>query len=133
MKFTWNSFLLRLLAAFVIVFGVYNPTGYSYVQWAFESGPFSLLKLFVGVSLLIVLLIFGKATLHSMGIVGIGIAITFFTLFFWLLIKYGLLAISNQLVKYLILVIVSLVLATGVSWSYIWRKLTGQIDVEDPH
>ena len=89
MEFTWKSFLLRLVMAFFIVFGVYNPTGYCYAKWAFESGSFDLLKAFVGVALLIVLLVFGKATLHSLGKVGIIMAITFFSLFFWLLIKYG--------------------------------------------
>ncbi|MBF0425266.1 MAG: hypothetical protein HQL66_05565 [Magnetococcales bacterium] len=131
MEFTWSSFLLRLVAAFAIVFSVYNPTGYCYTQWALESGQSSLLKLFVGVLLLIVLLVFGKATLQSMGKIGIAIAVVFFGLFFGLLVKYGLLAISNTVVKYLILVVVSLVLAVGVSWSYIWRRLTGQVDVEE--
>ncbi|MBF0460429.1 MAG: hypothetical protein HQL87_03455 [Magnetococcales bacterium] len=132
MGFTWQSFLLRLLMAFLIVFVVYNPTGYCYTRWVIESDSFNLLKLFVGMSLLIVLLIFSKAALQSLGKAGIVLAVTFFSLFFWMLIKYGLLTISNHLIQYLVLVIVSLVLAIGVSWSHIWHKLTGQVDVEEP-
>jgi hypothetical protein len=39
---------------------------------------------------------------------------------------------SNKL-TWVILVVFSLILATGMSWSHIRRRLTGQVDVDEHH
>ena len=33
---TWSGFFMRLLAAIVLVFSTYNPTGTSYYHWVSE-------------------------------------------------------------------------------------------------
>ena len=38
---------------------------------------------------------------------------------------------SITAVTYIILVVISGVLATGISWSHIRRRMTGQVDVDD--
>jgi hypothetical protein len=48
------------------------------------------------------------------------------------LVDFGILSISNPVFfQYIVLFVLSLVLATGMSWSHIRRKMTGQIDVDD--
>jgi len=50
----------------------------------------------------------------------------------WLLFDIGLLqSHSMSAVTWISLVCLAIVLAVGVSWSHVWRKLTGQINVED--
>ena len=50
----------------------------------------------------------------------------------WLLIDIGLLeAESVSTVTWIVLVAISIVLAVGVSWSHVWRRMTGQLNVED--
>lgn len=133
MRFNWQSFLVRVLGAIFIVFSLYNPTQYCYVHWAMESGSFDLIKAFVGLILLILFGLYARATLHSLGWIGIGLAVLLFGLFFAILMKYHLLTPSNLAMQWGILLIISLVLAAGVSWSHIWRRLTGQLDVETNH
>ena len=50
----------------------------------------------------------------------------------WLLIDIGLLKLeSMSAITWVSLVGLSIVLAVGVSWSHVWRRLTGQLNVED--
>ena len=50
----------------------------------------------------------------------------------WLLFDIGLLrAESMSAVTWIVLVALSAVLAIGVSWSHVWRRVTGQINVDD--
>ena len=61
----WSGFLLRLLAAFALVFASYNPSGYSYYHWVVEqiASPTPWLAL-VGIVLLIGWAIFLRATMR---------------------------------------------------------------------
>ena len=50
----------------------------------------------------------------------------------WLLLDIGLLtADSVSAITWIALVCLASVLAVGVSWSHLWRQITGQINVED--
>jgi hypothetical protein len=50
----------------------------------------------------------------------------------WLLFDIGLLeSHSVSAITWIVLVALSAVLAVGVSWSHIWRRVTGQFNVED--
>ena len=131
-RFTWVGFFARLLIALVLVFGTYNPTGYSYYGWAIAELPaFSALKAFAGVVLLIGWSIFIRATSRSLGAFGVILALAFFGTLFWLVTQWGLIpANSVTAVTYIVLVIVAAVLGTGMSWSHIRRRLSGQADVD---
>jgi len=137
-SFTGKSFLWRSLLAFMIVFATYNPSEISYYHW-------TILKVFDDLSVLIdpvravagITLIIGwvviiHATIRSLGVIGLILAAAFFAALFWLLVDSGLLPPDNIIViQYVLLIIISLVLATGVSWSHIRRRLTGQMDVDE--
>ncbi len=124
---------LRFLAALVLVFVSYNPEGYSYYHWAIENLPdYSVLKIFAGVVLLIAWTVFIRATLRSLGPLGLILAFAFFGSLLWLVIDYGLVpADSVRAISYIILLILSGVLTTGMSWSHIRRRLSGQADMDD--
>jgi len=132
-RFSWSNYLTRLIIAIVLVFATYNPTGVSYYHWIMDSFPaFSVIKGFVGVVLLIGWVIYLRATLRALGTVGLALALAFFGLLAWLLVEYvHLPADSIRSLSYIALIVASLVLSTGVSWSHIRRRISGQVDTDD--
>ncbi len=132
-QFGGTGLLLRFLVGLVLVFASYNPEEWSYWHWALANLPdFSVLKAFVGVVLLIGWSIYLRATVRSLGPFGLILAVAFFGTLIWLLVDTGILpADSVRAVSYIVLVIISGVLAVGVSWSHLRRRITGQIDVDE--
>jgi len=50
----------------------------------------------------------------------------------WLLLGWDLFSASNlQTMTHLVLIIISAVLAVGMSWSHINRRLSGQVDTDE--
>lgn len=130
---TGVGILLRFLMAIILVFTTYNPDGFSYFHWVRDNLQDGLpLKLFAGVLLLIGWTIFIRATLRSLGAFGLILAVAFFGTLIWLIVYYGLVpADSVKALTYIVLVILCGVLATGVSWSHIRRRISGQVDTDD--
>jgi uncharacterized membrane protein len=84
------------------------------------------------VVLLIGWTIFIRATLRSLGAFGLLLAFAFFGTLIWLIVYYGLVpADSTKALTYIVLVVMCGVLATGVSWSHIRRRITGQVDTDE--
>lgn len=132
-SFDLTSFLGRLIAALALVYATYNPSGYSYFHWVDNSLPeFDPLVAFAGVVLLIGWVMFIRATIRSMGLLGVLLAVAFFGTLLWLIIDRGWLSLDNtKAITYITEFLLAAVLATGMSWSHIRRRLTGQIDVDD--
>lgn len=132
-RFGWGGFLVRWLVALVLVLGTFNPSKYSYYDWITRSGSEDLpLKVLAGLAILIVLIIFARATLRSIGVVGLVLGAAFFAAVVWVLIDYGFLeAGTSTVMTYILLVIVATLLAIGLSWSHVRRRLSGQSDVDD--
>ena len=132
-EFNIGSFFARWLFAALLVFGSYNPTEYSYLSWLLaegtELGP---IVAIVGLILLIAWIVFLRATFLSLGWLGICLGAALFGCVLWLLVDVGLLSLdSTSAITWLVLLVLSLILATGMSWSHIRRRLTGQFDVDD--
>ncbi len=132
-RFGWGGFIVRWLVALVLVLGTFNPSKYSYYDWITRSGSEDLpLKVLVGLAILIVLIVFARATLRSIGVVGLVLGAAFFAAVIWVLIDYELLeAGTSTVMTYILLVIVATLLAIGLSWSHVRRRLSGQSDVDD--
>lgn len=136
-QFNSQGFLLRFLFALVLVYLTYNPTGLSYYHWAKDalfgdgtimSPPFAL----VSIILLIGWTIYLRATFRSLGGFGLILAIAFFAIIIWWLVDLGLLGIQNVSVfSYIVLFLISAVLAVGMSWSHVRRRMSGQADMDD--
>jgi hypothetical protein len=130
---TWSGFLLRFFAAFILVFTTYNPSGYSYFHWVRENltAPSPLMAL-AGILLLIGWTIYLRATARSLGAFGLLLAAAFFGTILWLVIDWGLVHVDSvTAITYIILVIMCGILAIGISWSHIRRRMTGQVDVDE--
>ncbi len=132
-QMTPKGFGLRFAAAVLLVFGTYNPTGFSYVDWLAEMTadqiPF---KVFVGLIVVVGWVIFLRATARSIGLFGVLLALAVCGVGLWLLIDLEVIATnSTTAITYAVLVIVSLVLTIGMTGSFLWRRLTGQYQVSD--
>jgi hypothetical protein len=137
-KFTTASFFIRLAAAIALVFVSFNPLQpYSYYYWAIapllsEIDSFSIVKGLAGIVLLIGWSIFIRATLRSLGPFGTLLAVLFFGLLLWLVVDLGIFGeASRNTITWLILLGLAGVLAAGISWSHIRRRMTGQLDVDE--
>ncbi|MED5511072.1 MAG: DUF6524 family protein [Pseudomonadota bacterium] len=135
-QFDSQGFMWRFIFALALVFITYNPSGLSYYHWL-KSGlgegelltpPFAM----VSVVLLIGWTIYLRATFRSLGGFGLLLAIAFFAIVIWWLVDLGLLGINNVSVfSYIVLLLLAAVLAVGMSWSHIRRRLSGQADMDD--
>ena len=135
--FSWQHFFIRFLFALILVYSSYNPSGYSVYHWLItavidnEQAVSPPLILAV-VSLLIGWTIYIRATLRSLGIIGLALAFAFFTALIWWFIDSGWVALTDlTILSYVILLLIALILATGMSWSHIRRRLSGQSDIDD--
>lgn len=132
-RFDVGSFLWRWVFALALVLGTYNPTDYSYISWTLAEGTqFGPIIAIVGIVLLILWIIYLRATFLSMGWLGIILGAALFGSIVWLFVDLGWIHLdSTGAFTWVALVISSLLLAVGMSWSHIRRRLTGQVDVDD--
>jgi magnesium-transporting ATPase (P-type) len=138
-RFKWHHLLIRFIIALLLVLATYNPeTPYSYYYWAIhplfggDFGSFSVLKALVGLVLIIGWIIFISATQRSLGMLGTILIAAFFGLLFWLMIDMNWFELNNmRVVTYFILVALAMILAFGMSWSHIRRRMSGQMDVDE--
>ena len=131
--FSLHNFLIRFVLALVLVFASINPSGYSWFHWFMESAnkfdPLLILGLIV---LLIGWAIYIRATIRSLGVIGTLLALAFFGALIWSLVHYGVLSLDNTIaLEYVVLVMLAAIMATGISWSHVRRRMTGQVDVDE--
>jgi len=132
-QMSWAGIGTRFLIALIIVFASYNPSGYSFIDWALKTDSGNIVfKILVGVILIIGWAIYIRATRRSLGMIGVVLAIAFFSASLWLLIDLNIIpANSVSAVSYIILFIIGCLLATGMCWSHIRRRISGQVDVDE--
>ena len=135
--FTIGSFAWRLLFTLAIVLLTFNPTGYSFVQWLRGSmsghtlGPEHAVA---GIALLGGWLIVVTATQRALGSLGLIVLAAFLAALVWWLFDAGWLATSSAGgLEWITLVCLAVLLAVGMSWSFIWRRMTGQYEVDEVH
>lgn len=132
--FNFQSFFIRLLFALILVFSTYNPSGYSFYDWirtGMETG-FQPLMALAGIILIIGWVVYIRATLTSLGLLGLILAFAFFGTLLWMVIDWGIVPVDSiQTITYIVLTLLSMVLAIGMSWSHIRRRMSGQMDVND--
>jgi hypothetical protein len=128
----------RALAALLLVFGTYNPEGVSYWHWALAplrsgvatAGPASV-KVLVGILLLGAWGVFINATRRSIGIGGALLIMGLAGCLIWVLMDFGIVsATSSRGITHVVLFCTAILLAVGMSWSHLSRRLTGQVDMD---
>lgn len=128
------SFLWRLGLALLLVFATYNPLQWSYFPMITGGEMSVAVKVLIGLVFLICYGIFLVATWKSMGLGGVIIVIIFLAVLVWatgLVESVQDIKDKGELLQWLGLVILAMVLAIGMSWSGIWRRLTGQVTTDD--
>ena len=132
-EFNAGSFVGRWIFALALVLGTYNPTQWCYYNWATaESTTFGPIVAIVGIVLLIGWIVFIRATFMSMGWLGVTLGAALFGCLVWLMVDQGWLSLDSEgMIAWVVLVILSLILATGMSWSHIRRRMSGQFDVDE--
>ena len=132
-EFSAGGFVIRWLCALALVLVTFNPTGWSYVHWLLADWPGDNLplKALAGVVLLIFYVIFLLSTWRAIGALRLLLAVLFFAAALWVLVSYGLLdPHQTTLMTWVVLVVFATILAIGMSWAHIRRRMSGQIDVD---
>ena len=132
-KLTFTGFLLRAAFALTLVLLTYNPSGYSYTHMLQAGFPaVTPLEAVLGVVLLIGWFVFLRATLSSIGPLGMVLALALFAAVIWLIVSWGWVTLSDtSAILWIGLVILALILAVGMSWSHLYQRWSGQATVDD--
>jgi len=127
------TFLVRWLIAFILLTATWNPTPWNFVRWVGDNGTANLpVTVLAGLVLLIGYVIYLRATLRSIGPIGMALVAAVFLALLWVLYDWGVLSADNSVInQWLAILVSSLVLGIGLSWSIFRRRITGQADVDD--
>ncbi|WP_226779194.1 DUF6524 family protein [Oceaniglobus trochenteri] len=127
------GFLLRWLFAFVLLAATFNPTDLNYVRWVRANWDDQMpLAVLLGLLLLIGYIVYLRATVRSIGGIGMVLVAAVVGALIWVLYDYQVLRLDNRDANtWLGIFALSLVLGIGLSWSLARRKLSGQADMDD--
>lgn len=124
---------LRWLFAFLLLALTYNPTEWNYVKWALVNyQAYMSIAVLLGLVLIIGYIIYLRATVRSIGAIGMFLVLAVVAALLWVLYDFGLLDIhNNDQNVWLGIFALSVVLGIGLSWSHVRRALSGQADMDD--
>lgn len=124
---------LRWLGAFVLLSVTYNPTDWNYIAWVRRTWPDQMpLAVFLGLILAVAYMVYVVATLRSIGPFGVLLIAAIFGAGLWVLIDWGILTLANPSVNlWLGILVGSLILGIGLSWSILRQRLSGQASVDE--
>ncbi len=127
------SFALRWIAAFALVALTYNPTDFNYLRWAASNLNAQLpIIILVGLLLLACWVVFFTATWRGIGMVGVVLVLGIVAALVWVLASQGWLSLDNPgLIAWIGVIAVSLVLGVGMTWGILWRRISGQYEVDE--
>lgn len=130
---TTAGFVVRLLLTLLMVFGSYNPSGYSYYHWIrMEGGGDWTLKLFVGTVIVFLLYNHVMATWRSMKLIGVALVTLVLAASVWVLTDYGWIDLHDPMTRTLVMLSsVSVILGMGFCWSLVRYRLSGQVDSQN--
>jgi hypothetical protein len=129
----FSGIAVRFVIALGLVCLTWNPTRYNYVAWAEarwqDLGPlvaFSGLVIFAG------WIFFLRTTARSLGVFGIIMCTALAGVVLWGLFYYQLVnRESDATLKWIVLVLLSAVLAAGMSWAHLRNRWSGQATVDE--
>jgi hypothetical protein len=137
---TWGGIAVRFVAALLLVYLTFNPSGFSWVHWTIRPmidtptaalGTLNPLKVLSGIALAACWWFFLQASQRSLGVVGAFFILALVATFFWALSYWHIFTPgSSTAIAHLTLVTVALILGLGLSWSSVKRRITGQQDTD---
>lgn len=125
--------LLRWLGALALLSVTFNPTRWNYVHWVRSTWPDQMpLTVLLGLLLAVGYMVYVVATIRSIGAFGVVFIAAIFGAALWVLIDWGVLSLANPSVNvWLAILVLSLILGIGLSWSILRQKLSGQASVDE--
>lgn len=122
------GFLLRWLGAFLLLAAIFNPTRWNYITWASAAWTDQMpMVVFLGLILAVIAMVYLVSTMRSIGILGALVIAAIFAAGLWVLTDWGLLGLSNAALNvWLTILVLSLILGVGMSWSILRQRLSGQ-------
>jgi hypothetical protein len=136
-----RGILLRFVSSLILVYGTFNPEGFSFFDWALEplfEGQLTVarqdlpLKILVGLALIGIWAFFLKTTRRSIGLKGAFLMLAIMGVLVWLLIDWHVFRpASSRAITHLVLIALTVVLTIGMAWSHISRRVSGQVDTDD--
>ncbi len=132
MNLTGAGIVLRFLFALLLVLLSYNPSGHSYFHWVYnEVDAITPYVVIAGLVLLIGWGTYIKATLNSLGALGIVTLVALLGCLVWLFIYWGWLSLNDvSALVWIIEILLAALLTIGMCWSHITRRMSGQVDVD---
>jgi len=132
MYLTGTGIALRFLFALLLVLLSYNPSGYSYFHWIYND--VDAITPYVVIAGLVLLIGWGtyiRATLNSLGIVGVVVLAALLGCLVWLFVYWGWLSLNDvSALAWIIEVLLAALLTVGMCWSHLTRRMSGQVDVD---
>ncbi len=127
------GFILRWAAAFVLLTATFNPTEWNYIRWARDNWADSMpIIVLVGLLLVVAYVLFATAVLRGIGAFGVLLISAVFSAFVWVLVDFGVVDLDAPgTVTWLAIAGLSLVLALGMYWGILWRRVSGQLEVDE--
>jgi hypothetical protein len=131
---TVPGILVRTLVCFLAVFATWNPTGYSFIAWARHSPWATTPEIAVaGASLLAVHILFVRIAWLSLGADGIIASLAIMLAGVLTLYEFDVIdPWHGEMRAYLLLSGFALVLAIGMVWSLLKRRIVGQSNYLSP-
>lgn len=126
----FGGVVARTLLVMLLVYGTYNPSGYSYYHWVTEGGFDRLAsKLCVGLVIGLGFIICLNATVRSLGRLLLTPGIALIASLIWMLSSWGWIDLADSTQRTLVLEgAVVAILSAGLPFSQIRFRLTGQKD-----
>ena len=85
-----------------------------------------------GLVLVVAYIVYLTATLRSIGLFGMILVLAIVAAIVWVLYDRGFINLANPTLNtWIALFSLSLVLAIGMYWSILWRRISGQLEVDD--
>ena len=111
------GFILRWFFAFALLSVTFNPTDYNYICWASTHLQNDLpMTVLLGLAFVIGYIIYLRATLRSIGWIGMTLILALTAAALWVLYDRGVLSLENRAINiWLSLIALSLVLGIGLS------------------
>jgi hypothetical protein len=127
-----GAILPRVLFAVALVLLTWNPSGWSYVDWALrDRASFDAVKAFCGVLLVGGWIFCWRSAWVSLGAVGIVLVAALVATIVWMLVQFGVVEPgSTKTLLWIVLVAIGVVLGVGLSWSKVRQRATGQVEAD---
>ena len=130
---TIGGTLARVMMCLALVFGIWNPNGYCYLDWVRSAGPLLAEKAVATGALLTLHVLFIRIAHASLGRPGIAATVAVLLTGTFSLSELNVVDLSQPRTRtYVLLTCTALLLATGLLWSLFKERVMGQANYLNP-